>query len=63
MAKIYKRKKVWYSDIFIGGERFRKPLSTDRRIDEEKLAELIKQRNSLRYGHAIKDINWKNFRK
>ena len=62
MAGVYPRGRVWYSDIYIHGERIRKPLSTDRRIAEQRLADLIKQRDGLRYGHAASGISFSAFR-
>jgi integrase len=62
MAKIYKRGKVWYSRIRINGDEIRKPLSTDRRIAEERLGELIKNRNAARHGHAPTNASWPTFR-
>lgn len=63
MASIFKRGGVWYSNIRIQGQRLRKPLSTDRRIAEEKLGELVKMRNAHRHAHAPVNMRWQDFRK
>lgn len=61
MAKIYKRGRVWYSNFKVHGRKFRKALSTDRRIAENKLADLIKQRDATRHFHAPSDMSWASF--
>lgn len=53
MARLYKRGKVWYSDLFINGHRVQKALSGDKRIAEEKLGELVKQRGAAKHGHLV----------
>lgn len=53
---------MWYSALRINGKLVRKPLSTDRRIAEEKLAELVGQRSATKYGHGFTDISWPAFR-
>jgi integrase len=62
MAKIYKRGKVWYSNIRIKGNRVRKALSSDKRIAEDKLGDLIKQRNAAKHGHAPVNAPWQTFK-
>lgn len=62
MAKIFQRGKVWYSKIRINGVEVRRPLSKDKSIAEEKLGELIKQRNAARHGHAPVNARWETFR-
>lgn len=62
MATIFKRGKTWYSYLRINGKRIRKVLSTDRRIAEERLGDLVKQRNATRHGHAPTDMSLKEFR-
>lgn len=53
MARLYKRGKVWYSDLFINGDRVQKPLSRDRKIAEEELGKLVKRRNASKHGHVV----------
>lgn len=53
MARLLKRGKVYYSDLRIAGKRVQRALSTDRRIAEEKLADLVKLRGANKHGHAI----------
>jgi site-specific recombinase XerD len=53
MARLYQRGRVWYSDLFIGGKRVQKALSTDRKIAEGMLGDLVKQRNAGKHGHAV----------
>lgn len=62
MATLYKRGRVWYSKLKIDGKQIRRPLSSDRRIAENKLADLIKQRDAVKHGHSPRDLSWKNFR-
>lgn len=61
MASLYKRGRTWYSHFKVGGRKFRKALSTDRRIAENKLADLIKQRDATRHYHAPSDMSWSSF--
>lgn len=64
MARIYKRGGVYYSDLFLGGKRIRKPLSTDKKIAEEKMAEMVRVRASGKYHHApISEIRLEFFLK
>jgi integrase len=58
VASIYKRGRVWYSTIRIGGRRIRKPLDTDRKLAEAKLADLIKDRANDRYGVGQRSLSW-----
>lgn len=62
MARLYKRGEVWYSDVFVDGKRLRKPLSTDKRIAEEKLAGIITSRNAKKYKHTNNDMIWQEFK-
>lgn len=62
MAKLYRRRKVWYSKLKIGGKVVRKALSSDRRIAESKLADLIKQRDSSKHGTPDFSARWPEFR-
>lgn len=62
MASIHKRGGVWYSDIRIGGKRIHRALSSDKRIAEERLAELVRQRQARRHGHALRDPAWASFK-
>lgn len=62
MASLYKRGRVWYSSIYIDGKPVRKPLSTDKRIAEERLADMVKDRSAKKYGHAPQDVSWPDFR-
>ena len=59
MARLYKRGKVWYCDLFIAGKRVQKPLSTNKAIAEEKLGALVQDRAAARYGHGAKDKPWR----
>lgn len=62
MASLYKRGRIWYSKIRIKGKEIRTPLSTDKRIAEDRLGDLVKQRNAARHGHAPMDMSLKDFR-
>lgn len=62
MAKLRRRGRVWWSDLYIDGQRVRKPLSTDKRFAEGKLADLMKQRNGIRYGHPAQGISFQSFK-
>lgn len=61
MAKLYKRGDTYYSDLYSAGQRVRKPLSTDRRTAENKLADLIKLRDATKHFHAPRDTSWREF--
>lgn len=61
MPTIRKRGRVWYADLYIGGRRVRVKLSTDRRVADAKLAELIAERDGSRYGHAAQGVTWDSF--
>lgn len=61
MPTLRKRGRTWYADLYIGGKRVRVKLSTDRRIADAKLAELIGDRDGARYGHAAQGISWDGF--
>lgn len=63
MATLYKRGRVWYSKLKINGVLVRKPLSSDRRRAESKLADLIKLRDASKHGHAPVDMTLKEFRR
>jgi integrase len=54
--------RVWYSDVRIAGKRVRSPLSTDKQVAEEKLRELVLERDAARYGHAPKTSTWASFK-
>jgi integrase len=62
MAQIIKRGNVWYSDLRIQGKRVHRALSTDKRIAQIKLAEIIKDREASRHGHPVQNISWESFR-
>ena len=61
MARLYKRGSTWYCDLFIAGKRSRRPLSTEKRIAEQKLGELISHRNASRNAHAPSNVTWEYF--
>lgn len=62
MARIYKRGKTWYCQIRIDGKEVRKALSTNHRIAEERLGDLVRQRNAKRHGHVPADMSWEAFK-
>jgi integrase len=62
MAQLLKRGKVYYSDLRFGKKRVRRALSTDRRVAEEKLAELVKLRGAEKRGEKLQDLSWELFR-
>lgn len=62
MPRVRKIGKVWYSDLYVGGKRVRTPLSTDRVVAEERLADMIKEREAVRFGHAPRDVKWETFK-
>src|SRR5229473_1230136 len=63
MATIFKRGNVWYSKLEIHGKEVRKPLSSNQRIAESKLADLIKLRDATKHGHTPTDMSLEEFRK
>ncbi len=62
MARLRKIGRIFYSDLYIGGKRVRKPLSPDRRAAEEMLDDLMRDKDSRHYGHEWRDIPWGIFR-
>lgn len=62
MASIFKRGRIWYSKLTVNGKEIRKALSPDRRRAENKLADLIKQRDATKHFHAASDLSWQAFR-
>lgn len=71
---LIKIEKVYYSDIRIRNgkdpstgrtlyKRLQRALSTDRRIADEELSKLIKQRNAIKHGHAPTDSSWSSLKK
>lgn len=62
MPALRKIGRTWYSDLRIGGKRVRRPLSTDKVVAQERLAELMRDRDAVRYGHANRDVQWSEFR-
>lgn len=61
MASLYQRGDVWYSKIRINGTLVRKPLSTNKQIAEERLGDLVKQRNASKHGHIPLNARWNTF--
>lgn len=62
MAKLRLIGKVWYSDLYIGGKRVVKALSKNKRIAENRLGDLIDQRDAKRHGHAPANAPWPDFK-
>lgn len=62
MPRLRKIGHVWYSDIRIGGKRIRRPLSTDKVVAQERLGDLMKDRDATRYGHADRNVKWPDFK-
>jgi integrase len=55
--QIRKIGSVWYSDIRINGQRIRKRLSSDKVVANERLLELIREKD-----HAGRDMAWDRYR-
>jgi integrase len=62
MASIKKRGKVWYSDLRIGDDRIRRPLSRDRDAALQELGNLIKERMAIKSGGPLTDLTWPSFK-
>jgi len=62
MATIIKIGNTYYSDLRMSGKRVRRALSTDKRFAEEKLADLVKQRQAIKYNEPMRDISWDGFK-
>jgi len=58
MARLYKRGRVWYADLYAGGKRIRKPLDTDKEFAKQKLKALLKAKPK----YAPLEISWDNFK-
>lgn len=63
MAKLIKIGKVWYSDLRFGKKRIRRALSTDKRVAEEKLADLVSLRSAEKNHHSLEDMSWILFKR
>jgi integrase len=62
MATLVKIGDVYYSDLRMNGKRIRRALSSDKRFAENKLADLVKQRQAAKYGDVVGDISWDAFK-
>lgn len=63
MASIYKRKDIWWIDIYENGKRIRETLYTsDKRIAERKLADRILLRQADKGGYAPDDCSFEGFK-
>lgn len=69
MARLYKRGRTYYSDVYIPGHpkadkkgRVRVPLDTDQRIALRKLDDLIGQGDAAKFGRPAADISYKEFK-
>ena len=62
MARIYKRGKVWYSDLFISGKRVRVPLHRDKIEAQKKLAGKLEEQAAARYGTPLLNASWEDFK-
>lgn len=63
MATLYKRGNTYYSKLKVGGITVRKALSTNQKIAWSKLADLIKERDAHRNGHASPNMSIEDFSK
>lgn len=61
MSPLRRIGKTWFSDLMIDGKRVRRRLSSDKRIAEEKLSELILDREAHKDGRPRKDMAWSLF--
>lgn len=59
---IYKRGGVFYSDVYLGGKRVRKPLDTNKSYALIKEAELEKAKLAGRFGNEVKTVTWETFK-
>lgn len=62
MAKLRRRGRVYYSDLYLHGKRVVKALSSDKGIAEQRLADLIKRKDAIKYGHGQRDSPWLDFK-
>lgn len=62
MPDIRLRGRVYYSDIYIGGKRIRRPLDTDKRFALKKLEKLMGLSDAERFGRAPVNVAWDTFR-
>ncbi len=69
MARIYKRGKTYYSDIFFPSHpragkdgRVRVPLDSDKDFAQRKLAALLADRESARHGRPLASSDWPGFK-
>lgn len=62
MPTLRKIGRTYYADIYLGGARVRRKLSTDKKVAEGMLADLVKERDATRYGHPTKDMGWQAFK-
>lgn len=64
MATIYLRGEMYYSRLFVNGKQIRKPLSRDKRIAENMLAQMMVDGDILRRGGSAggEDMSWDGFK-
>lgn len=63
MKGLWKRGKVYWSNIRLNGKRIRRPLGTDARLAEAELALMRTKRDGQRYGTQIREVSWTDFKK
>lgn len=63
MATLEKRGEMYYSRVRIGGRTIHRALHQDRRIAEEMLYTLLKERNAGKLGHVPSDTPWEGFKR
>ncbi len=61
MANLKKIGDTYYADIRIDGERLRPALSTDKRVAEDKLADMVKMRQAKKHGDPLGDLGFEAF--
>lgn len=62
MATLVRHGKMYYSYLMVKGKRIHRALHPDRRIAEEMLADIIKERNAGRHGVALSGAAWASFK-
>ena len=61
MARIYKRGKVWYLDVWASGRRIRRRVGTSKKIAELALQDAVVKAEREEFGFAKKDMSVPKF--
>lgn len=61
MPRLYKRGKMFYSNVEINGKQVRRPLSIYRPEAQTLVDEMVRLRDAAKHGESPKNLSWKFF--